>query len=131
MLLKPPPGYKSDLSKMKSHYALPLLKPFPWLPSVFRLKSQLHVSVLRVLLEERGQFTHVLNFPLILTPMCSLYTLHTGLTACCSTDMYPLSFLHVFAPAVPSTWKALPAFPHQSLAQRHMLSPASQDLSAA
>lgn len=72
MLLKPLPGYKSDLSKMKSHYAIPLLKPVPRLPSVFRLKSQLHIPVLRVLLEERGQFTHVLDFPLILTPMCSL-----------------------------------------------------------
>lgn len=128
MLLKPPPGYKSDLSKMKSHYAIPLLKPLPWLPSVFRLKSQLHIPSLRVLLEERGQFTRVLDFPLILAPTCSLQAPHTGQTSCCPIDMYPLSF-PAFASAVPSTWKALPTFPH--LAQCQMLSPASQGLSEA
>lgn len=131
MLLKPPPAYKSDLSKMRSHDAIPPPKPLPWLPSVFRLQSQLHIPVLRVLLEERGQFTRVLAFPLILTPMCSFYACHPGLTTCCSIDMDPLSFLQAFASAVPSTWKALPTRPHPSLAQCQVLSPAPQGLSAA
>lgn len=42
---------------MQTHYAISLLRCLPWQPSVLRLKLQLFLPALKVLMGEQGQFT--------------------------------------------------------------------------
>lgn len=78
----PPQGHQSDLSKMQSHHATPLLKHLPSLPTVLRLKPS---SLPQVLQGEAGHLPCVVSCPLILTPTQPCWT-----DTCCPPDM--LSF---------------------------------------